>query len=116
MRNEGSGIRDQGSELPAPKSKIQNPKSPPPIRAVLCDFHNTLVAGDAWLHLEIAALPREVIGRLCAAGALPPEAGTEAGRLAADAAYAIVRQEARESGREVDAGTGVQRVLDELGW
>jgi HAD superfamily hydrolase (TIGR01549 family) len=83
---------------------------------VLCDFHNTLVAGDAWLHLEITALPREVIGRLCAAGALPPEAGTETGLLAADAAYASVRQEARESGREIDAETGVRRVLTGLGW
>jgi putative hydrolase of the HAD superfamily len=83
---------------------------------VLCDFHNTLVRGDAWLRLEIDTLPREVIGRLVAAGALPPEAGTEAGLWAADQAQAAVRQEAKESGREVDAVTGVRRVLAELGW
>ncbi len=82
---------------------------------MLCDFHNTLVGGDAWLHLEITALPREVIGRLVAGGALPPEAGIEAGLLAADAAYAAVRQEARESGAEVDAVTGVRRTLAAIG-
>ena len=97
-------------------SPTPNPQPPTPIRAVLCDFHNTLVRGDAWLRLEIDTLPRAVIGRLVADGALPPEAGTKAGLRAADQAQAAVRQEARESGREVDAVTGARRVLDALGW
>ncbi len=86
-----------------------------PIRAVLCDFHNTLVSGDAWLHVEIASLAREVIGRLIAMGALPPEAGTDAMLLAADAAYAAIRQEVRESGEEINAIIGARWALAEIG-
>ena len=97
-----------------PTPPIPHPASP--ITAVLCDFHNTLVSGDAWLRLEIDTLAREVIGRLVAAGALPPDAGTEAGLAAADRAYATLRQEARESGREVDAVTGARRALAAVGW
>jgi HAD superfamily hydrolase (TIGR01549 family) len=83
---------------------------------VLCDFHNTLVSGDAWLRLEIHTLARTVIEGLVAAGVLPAEAGTAAGLAAADAAYAAVRQEARESGREVDAVSGASRALAAVGW
>jgi putative hydrolase of the HAD superfamily len=92
-----------------------NPQPPHPIRAVLCDFHNTLVRADAWLDLEIYTLPRVVLRALAARGALPAGMVTEALLAAADQAYLAVRHEAKESGVEVDAVEGARRVLAGLG-
>jgi HAD superfamily hydrolase (TIGR01509 family) len=91
------------------------PEPPSPIAAVLCDFHNTLVSADAWLELEIHTLPRVVLAALVADGRLPEAAGDHTLLAATDRAYAIVREQARASGYEVDAVTGVRRVLAELG-
>src|SRR6187200_355760 len=92
-----------------------NPPPPHPIRAVLCDFHNTLVRADTWLDLEIYTLPRVVLGALAARKALPTGTVTDALLAAADQAYLAVRDAAKESGVEVDAVEGARRVLAGLG-
>lgn len=98
---------------PNSQSATSNPQHP--IRAVLCDFHNTLVRADAWLDLEIYTLPRVVLGALAARGVVPAGRVTAALLAAADRAYLAVRDSAKESGVEVEAVEGARRVLAGLG-
>lgn len=82
------------------------------VQAVLFDFHNTLMISDRWLALEIRTLPRDVLERL---GRDRPVAYDEAMAVRADELYRALRLEVHETGHEIDAVTGVGRVLERLG-
>jgi HAD superfamily hydrolase (TIGR01549 family) len=98
---------------------IHNTPNPVPsaIKAILFDFHNTLVTCDRWLDLEIHTLPAQVLERLAVKGYLPgnstvpPEQTQEAIDL-----FHLLRQQARESGVEVSALEGAQDVLTRMGY
>ena len=84
------------------------------MKAVLFDFHNTLVTCDTWLDLEINTLPSLALDLLRAHGDLgnvPPHDSTEAKER-----FRALRQAARDSGVEVSAVDGVRRVLAEMGY
>ncbi|MCL5256940.1 MAG: HAD family hydrolase [Chloroflexi bacterium] len=83
------------------------------VRAVLFDFHNTLMISDRWLALEIRTLPRDVLERLGRAGLVVFD---EVVSEQADELYRALRLEVHETGHEIDAVTGVNRVLQELGF
>ena len=78
------------------------------VKAVLFDFHNTLVISDHWLTLEIHTLPRHVLHRLHKMGLAPysPELADRAEEM-----YRQVRLEVHRTGQEVDAVTGVNTAL-----
>jgi HAD superfamily hydrolase (TIGR01549 family) len=78
------------------------------VKAVLFDFHNTLVISDGWLSLEIHTLPRHVLHRLHKMGLAPysPELADRAEEM-----YREVRLEVHRTGQEVDAVTGVNTAL-----
>jgi FMN phosphatase YigB (HAD superfamily) len=84
------------------------------MKAVLFDFHNTLVTCDTWLDLEINTLPSLALNLLRAHGelanALPHDSAGARERFRA------LRQIARDSGVEVSAVDGVRRVLAEMGY
>lgn len=77
-------------------------------RVVLFDFHNTLATCDRWLELEIRTLPALALERLSVKG-LVPQDGTGGGE--ATELFRAVRQEVRESGREVSALDGTEEVF-----
>jgi putative hydrolase of the HAD superfamily len=84
------------------------------IRAVLFDFHNTLVTCDGWLELEIKTLPGLVLRDLAGRGVLDnhmPESEETANAL-----FRQLRQQVRESGREISAVDGASRVLREMAY
>ncbi|HMA35754.1 MAG TPA: HAD family hydrolase [Chloroflexia bacterium] len=85
------------------------------IAAVTFDFHNTLVTGERWLHLEIHTLPCAVLEHLVGEGTLPPAAAAPAVLAQAEATYRAIREEAKASGSEVTAQAGVVRVFATLG-
>lgn len=82
-------------------------------RAVLFDFHNTLVTCDRWLELEIRTLPGLALERLLCGEA--SDAHLYEGIKQATEAFQAVREGARRSGREVSAVEGAREVLLSLG-
>jgi HAD superfamily hydrolase (TIGR01509 family) len=82
------------------------------IKAVLFDFHNTLVEADRWLELEIRTMGGEAWALLEARGAL--RNGHE-GPEAADRVYHQLRLEIQERGREMDAVQSILATIDRLG-
>lgn len=83
-----------------------------PFRTVLFDFHNTLATCDPWLELEIRTLPSLAITCLVELESLPPQGpgvGERATRL-----FRGLRQGVRESGIELSAVEGTERVLKEM--
>lgn len=84
------------------------------MKAILFDFHNTLVTCDTWLDLEINTLPSLTLDILRANGDLgrvPMHNGAEAREL-----FQALRERARESGVEVSAVDGVRQVLKQMGF
>jgi HAD superfamily hydrolase (TIGR01549 family) len=84
------------------------------IRAVLFDFHNTLVTCDAWLELEIRTLPGLVLRLLRERGLLdgePDHSEDEARRL-----FRALRHRVHDSGVELSAFEGAREVLHEMGY
>jgi HAD superfamily hydrolase (TIGR01549 family) len=84
------------------------------IRAVLFDFHNTLVTCDTWLDLEIRTLPGLVLRLLRERGLLdgePEHSEDEARRL-----FRALRHRVHDSGVELSAFEGVREVLHEMGY
>ncbi len=84
------------------------------IRAVLFDFHNTLVTCDEWLELEIRTLPGRVLRLLRERGQLPGEpehSDEEAQRL-----FRALRYRVHDSGVELSAFEGAREVLHEMGY
>ena len=79
----------------------------PQLQVLTFDFHNTLIHCDPWFDLEVRTLPREVARAL--------DVGTTLDDAEIDSAYRVVRQQAVDSGIEVDALAGVRRVFDRLG-
>ena len=84
------------------------------MKAVLFDFHNTLVTCDPWLELEINTLPSLALDRLRDNGDLG-KAPIHDSAEARDR-FRVLRQRARESGVEVSAVDGVRQVLAEMGY
>jgi HAD superfamily hydrolase (TIGR01509 family) len=87
------------------------------IKAILFDFHNTLVTCDRWLDLEIHTLPALALGRLAEKGYLFGErtVSPEQAQTATDL-FHLVRQRARDSGVEISAVEGVRSVLAGMGY
>ncbi len=83
-------------------------------KAVLFDFHNTLAICDAWLELEISTLPSLSIEELVRRGSLPRSASARL-EEAVDR-FKSLRQDVRDSGIELSASEGTQRVLAEMGY
>jgi HAD superfamily hydrolase (TIGR01509 family) len=84
------------------------------IRAVLFDFHNTLVTCDAWLELEIKTLPGLVLRLLSERGRLdgePEHFEDEARRL-----FRALRHRVHDSGVELSAFEGAREILYEMGY
>jgi HAD superfamily hydrolase (TIGR01509 family) len=84
------------------------------IRAVLFDFHNTLVTCDAWLELEIKTLPGLVLRLLSERGRLdgePEHFEDEARRL-----FRALRHRVHDSGVELSAFEGAREILHEMGY
>ena len=68
------------------------------IKAVLFDFHNTLVTCDSWLDLEIHTLPALALERLAEKGYLPEgQAASPAATEKATQLFHDVRQEGATS-------------------
>jgi FMN phosphatase YigB (HAD superfamily) len=93
-----------------------------PILALTFDFHNTIALCDAWLKLEVYTLGSEALRYIsehaperCARNLMAgPDAAAWLGE--ADARYADLRAEARDSGREISGLAAVTRIVnDELG-
>ncbi|HET9495924.1 MAG TPA: HAD family hydrolase [Chloroflexia bacterium] len=84
------------------------------IRAVLFDFHNTLVTCDAWLELEIRTLPGHVLRLLRKRGLLDdaPEHSEDDARLL----FRALRHRVHDSGVELSAFEGAREVLHEMGY
>jgi HAD superfamily hydrolase (TIGR01509 family) len=84
------------------------------IRAVLFDFHNTLVTCDDWLELEIRTLPGMVLRLLRERGLLdgePDHSEDETRRL-----FRALRHRVHDSGVELSAFEGAREVLHALGY
>ncbi|MEP6775582.1 MAG: HAD family hydrolase [Chloroflexota bacterium] len=87
------------------------------IKAVLFDFHNTLVTCDSWLDLEIHTLPALALERLAEKDYLLEGQVVSTGQAqVATQLFHQVRQEARDSGVEVSAVEGVRSVLELMGY
>jgi HAD superfamily hydrolase (TIGR01509 family) len=87
------------------------------IKAVLFDFHNTLVTCDGWLDLEIHSLPAQALAHLAARGDVSGlQTVSPALTETATGLFHDLRQQARESGVEVSAIEGVRTVLELMGY
>ena len=84
------------------------------IRAILFDFHNTLVTCDGWLELEIKTLPGLVLRDLIKEGIVGNHIPESVDR--ANALFRRLRQQVRDSGREISALDGTLWVLREMGY
>jgi HAD superfamily hydrolase (TIGR01509 family) len=84
------------------------------IKAVLFDFHNTLVTCDGWLELEIKTLPGLVLRELAERSVI--EDHTAQREESANSLFRQLRQRVRESGREISAVDGALQVLREMGY
>ena len=81
---------------------------------VLFDFHNTLATCDRWLQLEIRLLPALALSRLAERGLIDAVPSGELER--AESLFRELRQDVRESGIELSAFEGTERVLQRLGY
>lgn len=84
------------------------------IRAVLFDFHNTLVTCDEWLELEISTLPALALDLVRSYGYLRNSPPHDHARLRER--FHLVRKGARESGVEISAVEGTRIVFEDLGY
>ena len=84
------------------------------IRAVLFDFHNTLVTCDEWLELEIRTLPGMVLRLLRGRGLLDGEPEQSEGMAAR--LFRALRHRVHASGVEQSAFEGTRDVLHEMGY
>jgi len=84
------------------------------LKAILFDFHNTLVTCDDWLDLEINTLPSLALDLLRSYGVLD-SAPIHDSSLARDL-FRALRVRARTSGVEISAVDGVTEVLHEMGY
>jgi HAD superfamily hydrolase (TIGR01509 family) len=82
-------------------------------RAVLFDFHNTLILCDAWLQLEIRTLPVQVWRLLAERGLTQGPNRVEEER--ALRLFRALREEVHRSGIEISAADGVAKVFREVG-
>lgn len=79
------------------------------IELVTLDFHNTIANCDDWFQLEIRTLPASVLAKL------DPDTLERIGEETLTAAYREMRSEVMQSGVEVEAIDGLERVYAGVG-
>jgi len=81
------------------------------VKAVLFDFHETLISADRWMAMETGSIATEILQQLGIWGAEPPAEQ----RRTVEGVYATLRTVSRDTGVEYPAGTIARLALEALG-